>query len=311
MSNLTLRLTTGVVAAIVLACVWLGWFVMTQPLPNDRIVEKLLPGMAMVFMLAAPLFVATGTVLTTVVDAIADRVIDELDVKWGLAYAVKFGCYVVTGYFLASAYLMMTTEHGITAWLPGAHTGLGVAMAVGYFHLGLGVSRAMLHSYLKRQGQPIETQRLILYPCTRARFFMAIEQGYPIGSHLSAYIDALRRQPKLLGWGVWLVHRKDTGAIIGDAGFKGNPDDGRTVDIGYGFLPHQWGRGYATEAVQALIAWASAHGAARITAQTLPDNAASIRVLHKNGFQKYAEAAHVYWQLQVTRDGNFVDKRSG
>ncbi len=72
----------------------------------------------------------------------------------------------------------------------------------------------------------------------------------------------------------------------GMAGFKGSPDERGEVEIGYGIHPFFGGRGYMSEAVQALVAWAFSHpGCRAITAcGVLPDNLASQKVLLKNGF---------------------------
>ena len=70
-----------------------------------------------------------------------------------------------------------------------------------------------------------------------------------------------------------------------------------TCDIGYWVAEDECGKGIATEAVtQALAYTRDELGLKRITAATLPDNAASIRVLERNGFQKYG-LAHSYMEI--------------
>lgn len=84
-------------------------------------------------------------------------------------------------------------------------------------------------------------------------------------------------------YAAWLI-ALPTGERIGDLCFKGLGDDG-TVEIGYGLLPAWQGKGYATEAVTAAVAWAATQpGVRKIEAETDPDNAASRRVLAKAGF---------------------------
>lgn len=52
-------------------------------------------------------------------------------------------------------------------------------------------------------------------------------------------------------------------------------------------MPAARGRGYATEAAAALIAWAFAQpGVERVTAQIAPGNAASLRVARKLGMRE-------------------------
>lgn len=59
--------------------------------------------------------------------------------------------------------------------------------------------------------------------------------------------------PSLLYWGSSLVVRNFNGVINGDIGFKGEPDENKVIEIGYGLLEKYWNKGYATEALGALI----------------------------------------------------------
>ena len=88
--------------------------------------------------------------------------------------------------------------------------------------------------------------------------------------------------------GFRVVHR-DSGIVVGACMFKGPPGDG-VVEIAYGIDPDQQGKGYATEAAQALVAFALASGLVRlIRAHTLPGSSASKRVLAKSGFTYVGE----------------------
>jgi RimJ/RimL family protein N-acetyltransferase len=78
--------------------------------------------------------------------------------------------------------------------------------------------------------------------------------------------------------------------VIGDCGFKGPPDTEGCVEIAYGLAAEYRGCGYATEAAQALVAFAFNHDAVRLVrAHTLPVNNASTRVLSKCGFHYRGE----------------------
>ena len=84
---------------------------------------------------------------------------------------------------------------------------------------------------------------------------------------------------------VFRVLRRDTGTAVGSCSFKGPPVDG-VVEIAYGIHPDHEGNGYATEAAQALVEYASSCETVRlVVAHTLPDAAASQRVLGKCGFR--------------------------
>ncbi|UOQ51583.1 GNAT family N-acetyltransferase [Hymenobacter cellulosivorans] len=102
----------------------------------------------------------------------------------------------------------------------------------------------------------------------------------------------------LLGFGYWAVEETATGRYIGTVGFadwrramdpslKGEPEIGWVLD------PAIHGRGYATEAVAAALAWGEAHFACSRTVCIIdPDNAPSLRVAAKHGYQPIAETIY-------------------
>jgi len=123
---------------------------------------------------------------------------------------------------------------------------------------------------------------------------------------LPLYVQELLHDPTTLGWGIWIALNTEQNVVVGDAGFKGHPDKDGTVEIGYGVAPVHQGRGYATEAVQALIVWAFAHTEVRrIIAECAPDNTASIRVLTKLGFRTLPRGTDALrWELPRTTEFN-------
>jgi RimJ/RimL family protein N-acetyltransferase len=96
---------------------------------------------------------------------------------------------------------------------------------------------------------------------------------------------------------VWLIIHKEYNAVIGEIGFDGPFVGSRGNDLGYSILSEYWNRGYATEAVSALCSWALQQpGVELITADTLPDNVPSQRVLQKAGFSLLRESKErLYW----------------
>ncbi len=101
------------------------------------------------------------------------------------------------------------------------------------------------------------------------------------------WLAALRQAEGPDPWrhGFFVIHR-DSGTIIGSAGFTGPPDSGGTVEIAYGIVPGFQGQGYATEAAAALVQFAgSSGGVHHVRAHTLPESNASTRVLAKCGFR--------------------------
>src|ERR1700675_3728684 len=105
---------------------------------------------------------------------------------------------------------------------------------------------------------PIETRRLRLVPKTLAE--------------VRAQIDAMNADQRAELSPGWLAQLKGTSvdlwtlgfaivdpgtdAVVGACGFKGPPGADGIVEIAYGVTPDQQGKGYATEAAEALVAYA-------------------------------------------------------
>ena len=87
------------------------------------------------------------------------------------------------------------------------------------------------------------------------------------------------------GYAFWAVEERETGLLIGEAGLQPFGGEGPAVELGYGFGPAFWGRGFATEAGRAIVAEAfTGLGLDEIVAVTRDENAASQHVLAKLGF---------------------------
>jgi RimJ/RimL family protein N-acetyltransferase len=102
----------------------------------------------------------------------------------------------------------------------------------------------------------------------------------------------------LLGYGYWVAESRDDGVYLGQIGFA---DFKRDMIPGIENIPEMgWimargvqGRGYATEAVLAALAWADeALGGGEIVAIISHENAASIRIAEKGGFSSREEAVY-------------------
>lgn len=87
------------------------------------------------------------------------------------------------------------------------------------------------------------------------------------------------------GFGMWLVIPKGEAAPIGLAGLV-RRDILPHVDVGYAFLEHAWGKGYAEEAARGVLQYAQGPlGLGTICAIMNPSNLASRRVLEKIGLR--------------------------
>lgn len=91
-------------------------------------------------------------------------------------------------------------------------------------------------------------------------------------------------------WITRLIVDTTTGTTVGLAGFHGPPDDRGMVEIGYRVDPVWQRRGYARAALEILISVARTHPAVRVLRATIsPDNAASIALVSRYGFQVVGE----------------------
>ena len=96
----------------------------------------------------------------------------------------------------------------------------------------------------------------------------------------------------LMGFGYWAIEEKSTGSYVGEVGFADfkrdiEPSIKDVPELGWAFVSRVHGRGYATEAVRAAVAWGSSHLASKRTVCLIhPENLASIRVAQKCGFSE-------------------------
>jgi RimJ/RimL family protein N-acetyltransferase len=102
----------------------------------------------------------------------------------------------------------------------------------------------------------------------------------------------------LMGFGYWVIEEKTTGAFLGEAGFadfKRNiePPIVDTPEAGWIFSPAAHGKGFATEAVQAIHDWGRTHFEARRSACIIhPENSASLRLAQKIGYSETLQTTY-------------------
>ena len=152
----------------------------------------------------------------------------------------------------------------------------------------------------------LETARLVLRPVTPADFpaFAAMSadpvvrrysgDGNPrtLEESWSSFL-MIAGHWQMAGYGSWAIEEKAGGAFIGEVGFMDRkrdrgPDLAGVPEMGWGLISSAFGKGYATEAVTAALAWGRGHfGPLRVIALTTADNTASIRVAEKCGFHEF------------------------
>ena len=157
----------------------------------------------------------------------------------------------------------------------------------------------------------IVTRRLELIPATPALVRAALDTRAALEAALPATVptswppDLLDRAalefvlarlaegPAQFGWWLHFVVLVEGArrVAVGSAGYKGPPCEG-AVEVGYAIVGDHQRRGYASEALDGLVARAFAAPAVdRVIAETLPELAPSIGVLHKAGFRLTGEGS--------------------
>ena len=132
----------------------------------------------------------------------------------------------------------------------------------------------------------IKTKRLTIYAASRETMeaFIESQTMEELKLAFTEMLEGCLKHPEKWQWyAIWMIELKD-GTHIGELSFKGLDSDG-LAEIGYGISAEYENRGYATEAVSAIIHWAIQQpGVSRIEAETELENLASQRVLEKCGF---------------------------
>jgi RimJ/RimL family protein N-acetyltransferase len=101
----------------------------------------------------------------------------------------------------------------------------------------------------------------------------------------------------LTGFGFWAIEEKASGRFAGEGGFA---DFKREIEPamdapeqGWALAPWAHGRGYAREAIAAMIAWGEAHlGRRDFVCIIAPENAPSIRVAENAGYREVARTRY-------------------
>lgn len=139
---------------------------------------------------------------------------------------------------------------------------------------------------------PLRTKNLELVFKTRADVLAMIESMPPeMKAEFSEdWLSLVRSSSELDPWvhGFSAVAR-ESGAAVGMGAFKGPPREGM-VEIAYAVEEEHRGKGYATEIAAALVDFAFQDAEVEVVrAHTLPDGAASQRILVKCGFGPVGE----------------------
>lgn len=104
-------------------------------------------------------------------------------------------------------------------------------------------------------------------------------------SRMAESLDRKIEQLPARGFTLYTVERRSDGRVLGDCGLNVWPDTGET-EIGWRFAREHWGRGYATEAAQAVFEHARSDvGLAHLICMVHDDNTPSRRIAERLGFR--------------------------
>ncbi|MEO5704625.1 MAG: GNAT family N-acetyltransferase [Candidatus Limnocylindrales bacterium] len=118
----------------------------------------------------------------------------------------------------------------------------------------------------------------------------SIPEGFPdnLDHFLRCRLAQLDADPTILSWlaRAMVLTDEDGGRrVIGTIGFHGAPDDRGRLEVGYRIEPEYRRRGFAREAVRAMLDWAAnERGIHRFIASIRPDNDASLGLAAGFGF---------------------------
>lgn len=115
--------------------------------------------------------------------------------------------------------------------------------------------------------------------------FLTVEAIEPGLQMTIDFFNQIGYNPPWIGYVVQLDNN-----LVGNAAFKGKPTDGR-VEIAYGVFPQYQQRGIGTEIARQLTDLAlQTDPTVTVTAQTLPEENFSTRILRKIGFVRTGTA---------------------
>ena len=99
-------------------------------------------------------------------------------------------------------------------------------------------------------------------------------------------VDQSRLDDDAFGWRMFAVERLDRPGMIGEVGVFTSEDDPRQGDLGWWLHADHRGRGYAAEAVAALVEWCFVEcDFHRVTASCLSTNIASRNTMRRIGMR--------------------------
>ncbi|MEV7463370.1 GNAT family N-acetyltransferase [Streptomyces rubiginosohelvolus] len=159
------------------------------------------------------------------------------------------------------------------------------------------------------------TERLVLHPMSVDEAEQTVtgepdadvrwEQGYPTEGDMAVarrFLEHCAATGDPQPFGPYVIRRRSDHRVIGGMGFHRPPDEHGSVTIGYGLVPSAQGKGYASEALRALLPFARDQGVISVKGDADHDNTASQHVMTAAGMRQVGEDERVkYYVISWSR----------
>ncbi|HEX9122231.1 MAG TPA: GNAT family N-acetyltransferase [Actinomycetota bacterium] len=140
---------------------------------------------------------------------------------------------------------------------------------------------------LLRRSRPEDAEAISAYRSDpEVHRYQGWERTDPNGVRAEIEEMARRAPGEPGGWVQFTVEDRESGRLVGDVGISTADGEPGVIKLGYTMAPAFQGRGYATEAVRALVAYAfDTLGVEIVRAYASAENLPSIRVAEKAGLR--------------------------
>ncbi|KOR26685.1 GNAT family N-acetyltransferase [Clostridium sp. L74] len=114
--------------------------------------------------------------------------------------------------------------------------------------------------------------------------------------------NSLEKSKRPTGFETWMIVDKNSKKIIGDIGFHGIPNEKGEVEVGFGLVKHERGKGFGFESLKAIMNWLNFQENVKvIKAECLITNKPSARILEKAGLKEVnRDNELIYWEFVKT-----------
>ena len=131
-------------------------------------------------------------------------------------------------------------------------------------------------------------------------------------SPLAFRIPRVKKDPSFAEIGLILAISKADKIVIGSAGFHDFPDIAGMIEIGFGIVPEKQKQGFGTELLIGMWRMICERPDVNILRYTVaPDNAPSVHIINKLGFDKVGEQMDPEDGLELIYEKSVADFLSG